>query len=925
MTLDHVQVHLVDDIDTAFEFTRWLSTKSEVAFDTETSGLDVERDKVRLVQYGDADQAWVIPFERWSGLVHDAVRRYQGTYEMWNAPYDVGICRSNGVELPISRVDDSRLRLHVVEPTGSLALKNFSKREIDPRADWGQQKLDEAIGSRGGWTWGTVPYDFEPYWFYAGLDTILTMRAKELLAPRVAAEAPRSYELELAVAWVAAKMQRNGVRVDREYTSAFRDSLTEFADEADRWCRQHYKVSPGSDVKVAQALVDAGVELVKRTPRGDRFSVDKQVLSSLDHPLAQTVLARRQAVKLVSTYLDHFLELSERDGRIHPSINTVGGTRKNPFEPGGSSGVRTGRMSMNDPNLQNVPIRTKEGKRVRRCFIPGEGRTWVKCDADQIEMRLLAHLTNEPRMIEAFVSEGDFFVNMARDLFADPDFQKSDPRRSFVKNCVPLTTEILTRRGWLKHDDVQIGDETLGYDVETRKTRWTKITAIHHYNDAEIVILGNHDRSFEVTPGHRWLVEHERNHSLTFLSTSEFSRSGYRAILAADCAEGTALISDHEAAVLGWVLSDGSIRRGKFVDAPSQAHGRKVACHVEIGQVKPDRVIEIDALLATIPHRRSTRTREGKIGVCWTLDPTWSRDVLTRAVIHDKYTFDPWQVALQLTPSARRAMIETLNAGDGGHRKHSYISIAQAHESAVSELVVALGYLTGHFSRVYVKQPTGRGWTKNPCDIINYQKPTMTGQRTSTHSSTRQDVWCVTTELGTWTMRQDRTPVLTGNSGYAKIYGAGTDKFAKTAGVPFDEAFEFMRRFDALYPAVPTWIRRVERLGNERLEAEGVAYVRSPLTGRRHVADAGRLYTLVNYLIQGTAGEILKLKMVEADQAGLSEYMTLPVHDEIDADVPTSELDDFITTLRDVVNDDQLLRLPLTWSIETGTSWGECS
>lgn len=592
MNLDDVQVTLVDSIDEAWEFTRWLSTKTTVGFDTETTGLDVRRDRVRLVQYGDTRRAWVIPFERWSGLVYDVTRRYQGTYEMWNAPYDVAICATSGVNIPVDRVHDSRLRLHVLESTGSLALKNYAKRELDPRADWGQEKLHNALTGRGGWTWATVPYDFEPYWFYAGLDTILTMGAAELLEPRVKVEAQRSYDLELAVAWVASKLEANGVRVDREYTTRFREQLVSYVDQAEVWCKDNYGVYPGSDKAVAVKLEELGVELTKYTASG-RPSVDKTVLASIDHPLAQTVLARRQAVKLVSTYLDHFLELSARDGRIHPSINTVGGMGKNPYEPGGGSGVRTGRMSMNGPNLQNVPTRTKEGKRVRDCFTVEEGHVWVKADFDQIEMRLLAHLANEPRMIEAFISEGDFFVNMARDLFNEPNFIKSDPRRQLVKN-----------------------------------------------------------------------------------------------------------------------------------------------------------------------------------------------------------------------------------------------------------------------------------------------------------------------------------------GGYAKIYGAGITKFAATAGVLPEDAALFMRRFDELYPGVPTWTRLVERLGFDRLDVEGLAYVRSPLTGRRHVADAGRLYTLVNYLIQGTAGEILKLKMVEADQAGLTDYMTLPVHDELDSDVPRDQLDDYVTALNDVMNDDGLLRVPVTASVEVGRRWG---
>lgn len=593
MSLDDVQITLIDTIEDAWEFTRWLSTRDRVAFDTETTGLDITRDRVRLVQFGDAQRAWVIPFERWSGLVYDVVARYDGRYIMHNMPYDAGMCENHNLRIPKSKIRDTRLQLHVLESTGSLALKNVAKRLVDPRADAGQRQLDEAIGARGGWTWATVPYDFEPYWLYAGLDTVLTYRVDEQLWPRVQAEAPRSYDLEAAVVWVALKMQRRGVRVDREYTARLAGELTTYADEVERWCQENYGVYPGSNQDVA-AILDREVGLTKRTGTG-ALSVDKEVLGELTHPLAQAVLGRRQAVKLVSTYLSHFLELSLHDGRIHPSINTVGGTGKNPFEPGGSTGVRTGRMSMNNPNLQNVPVRTKEGKRVRRCFVPDEGNTWVKCDADQIEMRLLAHLAHEQRMIDAFVSEGDFFVNLARDLFAEPDFQKSDPRRQMVKN-----------------------------------------------------------------------------------------------------------------------------------------------------------------------------------------------------------------------------------------------------------------------------------------------------------------------------------------GGYAKIYGAGIAKFAKTAGAEYAEAAAFMQRFDALFPDTPRWIREVERIGQRRLDDEGVAYVRSPLTGRRHVADPGRLYTLVNYLIQGTAGEILKLKMVEADHAGLGDFMTIPVHDEIDFDVPLDRLDDFKITLSDVMNDDKLLRVPLTWSTEMGPNWGEC-
>jgi DNA polymerase-1 len=597
VSLDGVQVHLVDSVDAAGDFLRWLSFHDRVALDTECSGLDKDSDRVRLVQFGDAREAWAIPFERWGGVVEEAIRKFEGRYSTHNGPmYDCPMLRREGIRVAPHRVDDTRFRLHVLESTGSLALKNVTRRMIDPRAAVGQQQLDDAM-TRGGWDWATVPVDLEPYWFYGGVDTVLTYQLEEMLRPQVEAEALRAYELELAVSWIAERMERKGVRVDREYVEQLSDQLTEHVLEVERWCRTHYGVSPGSSVQVIRRMRDDGVEFTKTT-QGGSISLDKYVLEALAdvHPLAGPVLSRRQAEKLVSTYLRHYVELSERDGRIHPSINTVGGTDKNPFEPGGGSGVRTGRMSMDHPNLQNVPRRGPRGKAIRRCFWPTEGNLWMKCDADQIEMRMMAHFSQDPGMIQAFLSEGDFFVNMARNLFNEPDFQREDPRRDLVKN-------------------------------------------------------GN----------------------------------------------------------------------------------------------------------------------------------------------------------------------------------------------------------------------------------------------------------------------------------YGRVYGAGPEKFSATAGVPLEEGTAFMRRFDALYPRVPAWIREVERLANGRLANEGVAYVRSPLTGRRHVADARRIYALVNYLIQGTAAELLKLKAVAADHAGLGDYLTLFVHDEFDLDVPEQDVREVAATLLDVVSDDETLSVPLTWSVEIGPNWGECS
>lgn len=626
-SLGDVDIHLVTDIDTAYECARWASTHDRLAIDTETSGLSPETDTVRLLQLGDAATAYVIPLEGvvyptslsvpgigsgavaatrgrpehgWGGFAQDLLRRMSSDSAMsfvgHNSSFDDSMIRhALDVQLPRTRFDDTRLMAHVLDSIGPLGLKPLSTKHVDPQAALGQDILNDALGKKSGWSWATVPIGFKPYWFYGGLDTCLTYRLSDVLKPRILTEAPKSYELELAVSWSYEDMERKGVRLDQPYTINLLDGFDKHVAQLDAWITANYKVRVNSDAQIIDVLLREGVDLVKKTSSGARYSLDKEVISTLDHPLAKAVLARRQALKNAG-YLRAYLGFAGADDIIHPSINSIGGTNKSQYDSGGSgSGVRTGRSSMSEPNLQNVPTRTKEGAMIRRCFIPREGNSWIKVDADQIESRVLAHLSQDPGLIQAFRDDGDFFVNIARRMFDDPEFQKSDPRRQLVKNSM-----------------------------------------------------------------------------------------------------------------------------------------------------------------------------------------------------------------------------------------------------------------------------------------------------------------------------------------YAKAYGSGVEKFSQTSGIDIEHASSFMRTYDEMFAGVPKFIRKVEAIARERYYTEGDAYVRSPLTGRKHRAAIHKLYPIVNYMIQGMAGELLKLKIIEADNAGLGKYMLFPVHDEIDLDVPTELVPEVLATVLDTMNDDTLMSVPLTWSADIGNSWGTC-
>lgn len=171
--------------------------------------------------------------------------------------------------------------------------------------------------------------------------------------------------------------------------------------------------------------------------------------------------------------------------------------------------------------------------------------------------------------------------------------------------------------------------------------------------------------------------------------------------------------------------------------------------------------------------------------------------------------------------------------------------------------------------------------------------------------------------------KKDERRRVTKNVGYAKIYGAGVAKMALTAGVPLAQARYANDGFDSLYPGVREFQDLVYREAMQRRSNEGVAYTTCPLTGRRHVADPGKEYALVNYKIQGWAATLLKTKALELDAAGLGPYIVAPVHDELILDVPNDLVRDAVHTLQAIMNDDKQFPVPITSSVSYGQRWGE--
>lgn len=441
--LSDVNLHLVERYEDVQKCIEWLDGLdcTHLGLDTESTGLSHQTDRVRLIQFGSAHDGWAFEIDRWYGLAEEIVNRWlkRGLrFVAHNAKFDLSFLKARGIDIPPHLVDDTMVAAHISDSTVSVGLKQQSARHIDPRAAAMQAQLDDVFHT-GGYTWATVPVaatgPVSSYWVYGALDPVLTVRLWNHHSPTVLNDAPKAYDLELAITDLSARMESKGVLVDRQFTERNETEFIALYDELTRRAHDEFGVDAGSKDQIISVLLRDGVALTKRTPAG-AYSLDKEVLPSIDHPLAKIIAQRRKVEKLHSTYLRRFLEYSAFDGRLHPHINTLGFSESSH----GQFGVVTSRMSMQSPNLQQLPRGGDPlADVIRNCIVAKEGHTLVMCDFDQIELRIMAHLSGDPDLIAAFGQGGDFFTVLAQKIYKDLTLTKSDPRRSLTKSYVYAT------------------------------------------------------------------------------------------------------------------------------------------------------------------------------------------------------------------------------------------------------------------------------------------------------------------------------------------------------------------------------------------------------------------------------------------------------------------------------------------------------
>ena len=407
------EYHLIESEEDAQELCRNLLTFSLVAFDTETTSVDAMQAQLVGMSFAvEGGTAWYVAVSRETEAAQTMVDIFRPFFEHpsiekvgQNLKYDLLVLSHYGVEVA-GPLFDTMLAHYVVQPEQRhnmdlLAEKYLHYRTIPIEALIGSGRTQRNMAD-------LTPKDIVDY---ACEDADVTLRLYPILK-----EEMEKYEvtsvfthIEMPLLPVLARMERNGVRLD---TAALEETGRNFTErmqqlETDIYELAGHEFTITSPKQVGAVLFD---ELqisakVKKTKTG-QYSTSEEVLETLrdKHPIVEKILQHRALKKLLSTYVEALPKLIHPEtGHIHTSFN--------------QAVTATGRLSSSNPNLQNIPVRGEDGREIRRAFVPEEGEVFFSADYSQIELRIMAHLSEDEHMVADFNSGLDIHAATAARIF----------------------------------------------------------------------------------------------------------------------------------------------------------------------------------------------------------------------------------------------------------------------------------------------------------------------------------------------------------------------------------------------------------------------------------------------------------------------------------------------------------------------------
>ncbi|MBR4845328.1 MAG: DNA polymerase I [Bacteroidaceae bacterium] len=390
---------LVDTKDKRTELLRILRTKDFLVLDTETTGTEPMASELVGMSFSVSEgEAWYVPVPADRAEATDIVEEFRDvltnpktTKVGQNIKYDLLMLAQYGVWLQ-GPLFDTMVAHYVLSPELHHGMDYLAEVLLQYRTI----PIEQLIGPKGKNQKNMRDLTPEEVYKYACEDADVTLQLKNVLEKQLREQG--AYELfrdvEMPLVPVLAQMEFNGVRIDtnalRETSALYTQRLQDIEQEIYSLAGTSFNIA--SPKQVGEVLFETlKISAKAKKTKGGQYSTSEEVLESLrdKHPVVEKILDYRGLKKLLGTYIDALPALiNPRTGRIHTSFNqTV---------------TSTGRLSSSNPNLQNIPIRHEDGREIRRAFIPDDGCEFFSADYSQIELRIMAHLSGDVNMMEAF-------------------------------------------------------------------------------------------------------------------------------------------------------------------------------------------------------------------------------------------------------------------------------------------------------------------------------------------------------------------------------------------------------------------------------------------------------------------------------------------------------------------------------------------
>ena len=423
---------LIENEDELRRLCDFFITKEFVSIDTETTSTDaISAELVGLSFSAEESKAFYVPVPANYEEALKVVEIFKPLYESdkimkigQNIKYDYEVLTRYGVTIQ-GKMFDTMIAHYLIQPE----LHHNMDYLAETLLGYQTIHIEELLGPKGKKQKNMRDLSPTDIYEYAAEDADITLRLRNVLEPRLKELGVEElfWNIEMPLVRVLADMELNGVCLDTEAlqdtSKIFNERMREYEQEIYKEAGEEFNISSPKqvgDILFGKLQI---MDKPKKTKTG-QYVTSEEVLQSLENksPIVRNILNYRGMKKLLSTYIDALPKLiNQRTGHIHTSFN--------------QALTATGRLSSSDPNLQNIPVRTDDGKEIRKCFIPEEGCLFFSADYSQIELRIMAHLSEDENMMEAFREGHDIHRATAAKIWHEDIDKVTDAQRKKAKQA----------------------------------------------------------------------------------------------------------------------------------------------------------------------------------------------------------------------------------------------------------------------------------------------------------------------------------------------------------------------------------------------------------------------------------------------------------------------------------------------------------